>query len=122
VLWEFHQLLLELRATHERKNTTVVDLCESNLRETGPLGFLPKKDYSARMTTTFRLNSDELDASFIERLKALFPHQQIAIAVTEADETEYLLSDPERRERLLHSISNVEQGRNIVVPDQTMFQ
>ncbi len=74
------------------------------------------------MTTTFRLNADELDATFIERVKAAFPHQQIAIAVTESDETDYLLSDPERRERLLRSISNVEQGRNIVVPDQTIFQ
>jgi hypothetical protein len=74
------------------------------------------------MTTTFHLNTDELDATFIERVKAAFPHQRIAIEVTEADETEYLLSDPERRERLLRSIENVEHGRNIVIPDQAMFQ
>ena len=74
------------------------------------------------MTTTFHVNSDELDAAFIERVKAAFPHRQIAIAVTETDETDYLLSDPARRERLLRSIRNVEEGRDIVVPDQSIFQ
>jgi len=32
------------------------------------------------------------------------------------------LSDPERRERLLRAIEDVKAGRNIVVPDQSIFQ
>jgi hypothetical protein len=74
------------------------------------------------MMTTFHLNTDELDATFIERVKAAFPHQQIAIAVTEADETDRVMANPELRDRLLRAIDNVEHGRNIVVPDQTIFQ
>ena len=52
------------------------------------------------MTTTFHLNTDELDATFIERLKAAFPHQQIEIAVTEADETDRIMANTELRDRI----------------------
>ena len=74
------------------------------------------------MTTTYRLNADELDAAFVERVKAAFPHKTIEIAVTEADETDSLLSDPARRERLLRAAADVEAGRNIVVPEQDLFR
>lgn len=74
------------------------------------------------MTTTFHLNADELDATFIERIKAVFPHRQIEIAITEADETDSLLADPDRRERLLRALNDVEAGRNVVVPDQSLFE
>ena len=74
------------------------------------------------MTTTYQINADELDAGFVERVKAAFPHKLIEIAVTEADETSSLLSDPARRERLLRAAAEVEAGRNIVVPDQSLFQ
>ena len=74
------------------------------------------------MTTTYQINADQLDAGFIERVKAAFPHKLIEIAVTEADETSSLLSDPARRERLLRAAADVEAGRNIVVPDQGLFQ
>lgn len=36
--------------------------------------------------TTFRLSADELDQSFIERVKAMFRKKQIAIAVYEENE------------------------------------
>lgn len=74
------------------------------------------------MTATFHLRSEDLDAAFVERVKAAFPHKLIEIAVTEADETASLLSDPARRERLLRAVQDVEAGRNIVVPDQSLFQ
>jgi hypothetical protein len=38
------------------------------------------------MTTTFRLPADELDESFIERVKAMFRKKQIAIIVYEENE------------------------------------
>ena len=74
------------------------------------------------MTTAFQLNADELDASFVERVKAAFPHKLIEIVVTEADETASLLADPARRERLLRAAADVEAGRNLVEPDQGIFQ
>ncbi len=77
------------------------------------------------MTTTFAVNTDELDERFLASVKAMFPHQTVEIAVsnpTEMDETEYLLSTPANRERLLKAIADVEAGRNIVIPDQSLFR
>jgi len=74
------------------------------------------------MTASFQLHADELDAAFVERVKATFPHKLIEIVVTEADETASLLADPVRRERLLRVVADVEAGRNVVVPDQSIFQ
>mgnify|MGYP003393614379 CR=1 FL=1 len=40
----------------------------------------------------------------------------------EQDETEYLLSDPARKERLLRAIDDINHGRNLVTPDQSLFK
>ncbi len=74
------------------------------------------------MFTIYRLNADELDASFLESLKAAFRHKEIEIAVAETDETEYLLRSPANREKLLQAVADVGAGRNLVVPDQTIFR
>ncbi len=74
------------------------------------------------MTTTYRLHVDELDPTFVDRVKAEFPHKRIEIQIMEADETDDLLSDAERRERLLRAVADVEAGKNLVVPDQTQFR
>ena len=34
------------------------------------------------MSTTFRLNADELGPSFLDKIKAMFAHQHIRISVT----------------------------------------
>ena len=73
------------------------------------------------MFTIYRLNADELDAGFLESLKAAFPHKEIEIAVAEADETEYLLRSPANRDLLLRAVADVEAGCHLVVPDQTLF-
>ena len=77
------------------------------------------------MTTTFEVHTDQLDERFLASVKAMFPHRTVEIAVSEPlemDETEYLLSTPANRERLLKAIADVEAGRNIVVPDQSLFR
>ena len=84
--------------------------------------YFPARRSFAGTTTAYRLNADDLDAAFVERVKAAFPHKLIEIVVTEADETASLLADPELRERLLRAVADVEAGRNIVVPDQSLFQ
>ena len=73
------------------------------------------------MFTICRLNADELEANFLASLKAAFPHKDIEVAVTEADETEYLLRSPAHRERLLAAVADAKAERNVVEPDQTMF-
>jgi len=74
------------------------------------------------MQTTYPLNADELDVNILESIKAQFQHKEIEIIVMEHDETEYLLSSPANREALLRAVSDVEAGRNLVVPDQEQFQ
>jgi antitoxin YefM len=65
------------------------------------------------MTATFRLPAEELDQSFVERLKAMYREKQIAIVVYEEDETDYLMSTRSNREHLDQSIENIRQGKNL---------
>ena len=75
------------------------------------------------MQTTYQINTDELDDRFVASIKAAFPRRNVTIAVNdEADETEYLLSDPARKERLLRAIDDINHGRNLVTPDQSLFR
>jgi antitoxin YefM len=74
------------------------------------------------MHTIYQLNADELDQALLDSIKAQFKHKEIEISVSERDETEYLLRSPSNREYLLRAVEDVEEGRNIVVPDQEQFQ
>ena len=74
------------------------------------------------MTTIFQTTVEELDESFLESVRAAFKSGSIEISVTEADETAYLLRQPANRARLLRAVADIDAGRNVVTPDQTMFQ
>lgn len=74
------------------------------------------------MNAIYRVNADELDARFLESLKAAFQHKDIEIAVSETDETEYLLRSAANREHLLRAMADIEKGQNLVVPDQAQFR
>lgn len=74
------------------------------------------------METIYQLNADDLNEDFLEGLKASFKHKDIEIVVYERDQTSYLLRSPANRARLLEAITDIEQSRNIVVPDQEQFQ
>jgi antitoxin YefM len=74
------------------------------------------------MQTVYQLNADDLNEDFLEGLKTTFKHKEIEIVVYERDETAYLLHSPVSRARLLEAVADVEQNRNIVVPDQDQFQ
>ena len=50
------------------------------------------------MFTIYHANADELDAQFLDSVKAAFKHKQVEITVSEADETEYLLRSPANRQ------------------------
>ena len=67
------------------------------------------------MDTLIRANADEINASLIDFIKAAFKGKRIAVHIYEAvmDETEYLLSDPVARERLLKAVENVNNMRNL---------
>ena len=74
------------------------------------------------METIYQLNADDLNEDFLEGLKASFKHKEIEIVVYERDETSYLLRSSTNRARLLEAVTDIEQSRNIVVPDQEQFQ
>lgn len=68
------------------------------------------------METTFHLNANELNTDFLEAVKKLFGGKDIVISVTsKADTTEYLLSDPDRKDMLLKSIQEAESENLISV-------
>jgi antitoxin YefM len=75
-----------------------------------------------RMTTVFHTTAEELDESFLASVKAAFKGRAIEIAVTEDDETGYLLRHPANRERLLRAVADVDAGKNVMTPDQSQFQ
>jgi len=69
------------------------------------------------MEAVYRLNTRELENSFITSLRDAYPDQNIEITVRKQDETEYLCSSPANRERLEAAIENVKQGKNIITFD-----
>lgn len=74
------------------------------------------------MYAVYKMRADELDGSFLEKLKSLFKDREIEIAVSEADasgedETAYLLESPANRERLLRAIENIANDRDLVTVD-----
>lgn len=74
------------------------------------------------METIYHLNADDLNEDFLEGLKTSFRHKEIEIVVYERDETAYLLRSRANRDHLLGAIEDIEQNRNLVVPDQEQFQ
>ena len=62
------------------------------------------------MDTLLRGNANEIDNSLVTFIKSIFKGKKVAVQIYEDDtinETEYLLSDPIAKERLLSSIKNV---------------
>jgi hypothetical protein len=67
------------------------------------------------MDTLVRLKADEINNSLVEFIKSSFKGKKIAVHIyeDETDETEYLLSDPVTKKRLLESVENVKANRNL---------
>jgi antitoxin YefM len=74
------------------------------------------------MYTTYHLNVNELNNNFIKSIKQLFKDKDIEITVSDFDETEYLLSSPENKKRLLESLDNVNNRRNLIEVDSELFK
>lgn len=69
------------------------------------------------MQSVYRLNAEELDYQFFESLKSLFKNKEIEIAVSEVDETAYLMRSAANRRHLLQAIQNIEDGTNLITVD-----
>ncbi len=67
------------------------------------------------METTIRINSDNLSADIIEAIKKMFPHKNIEITINPADETEYILNNPEYAQELMERIEEYEIKQKTIV-------
>jgi len=77
------------------------------------------------MTATFKLRPEELDESFLEKLRALFTRTReinLTISDSEMDETQFLMSDPNDYERLLASIEQIRKGDGLVEFDPKTYR
>ena len=73
------------------------------------------------MQASFVLDSDELDHSFIDKLRSMFKDKRVELFISETDDTEYLSSSEANKEILVNSIANLESGHNTVVADSKLF-
>lgn len=74
------------------------------------------------MQASFILDSNELDYSFIDKLKVMFQNKRIELSISETDDTEYLRTSKTNKELLLTSIANIEKDQNLVIADTKLFQ
>lgn len=66
------------------------------------------------METTIKINTDAITPEFIEGIKKLFPHKTVEISIQEADETEYILSNPVYTQVLQDRIAEYEAKKKII--------
>ncbi len=71
--------------------------------------------------STYRLNADDLNASFIETIRTQFNHKEIEITIVEEDATEFLRSSPKNHERLLRSIERLNNRDGLIELDISNF-
>lgn len=66
------------------------------------------------METTIKINTDAITPEVIEGIKKLFPHKTVEISIQEADETEYILSNPVYTQVLQDRIAEYEAKKKII--------
>ena len=65
------------------------------------------------METTIRINTDNL-SSDIDGIRKVFPHKIVEITIKQADETEYILNDPEYAQDLTERIEEYEAKQKTI--------
>jgi len=70
------------------------------------------------MQSVYYLNTGELNLDFLQTIKMLFDNKNIQITINECiDETEYLMQSPANAKRLMQSVNNINNGKNLVEMD-----
>jgi hypothetical protein len=68
------------------------------------------------MTTTFHVNTEELNDEFLQKLKLTFGNKQLLITVEEdPDDTFFLLSTSENRNKFKQSLRELNSGDVITI-------
>ncbi len=69
------------------------------------------------MTTTYHVSGEELNDEFLQKLKNTFGKKQLLITVEEdEDDTFYLLSTKENRDKFKQSLKELNNGELVSVP------
>jgi len=63
------------------------------------------------MVTTYKLNTKDLQSTFIDSVRTAYPDQVVEIQIRQEDETEYLLATPANRERMEQVLREEEKGK-----------
>jgi hypothetical protein len=74
------------------------------------------------MQANFILDSNELDNSFLDKLREMFKNKRIELSVTESDDTVYLGASKANKELLSASIANIENGEDLIIADKKLFK
>ena len=73
------------------------------------------------MTSTYRLNVNELSMDLLSSIRATFKDKEVEITVTEAvDETDYLLSSEKNKSSLHESLRSLEEGNGVTFTVQEL--
>lgn len=73
------------------------------------------------MTSTYRLNVNELSMDLLSSIRAAFKDKEVEITVTEAmDETDYLLSTEKNKSTLNESTFSLENGEGVTFTIQEL--
>ena len=63
------------------------------------------------MVTTYKLNTRDLEETFINSIRTTYPDKIVEIQVREQDETEFLLSTPANREHMEKVLLEAKEGK-----------
>jgi hypothetical protein len=66
------------------------------------------------METSIKINTDNLCHEFLEGIKAMFPHKMVEITIQPADETEYILNNPEYAQELMERIEEYDSKKQTI--------
>ena len=66
------------------------------------------------METTIRINTDMLTQDIVDGIKKMFPHKTVDITIQNADETEYILSNPAYANELTARIEEYEAKKEVI--------
>jgi len=68
------------------------------------------------MTATFHISADELNDEFLLKLKSIFGKKQLLITIEEdEDDTFYLLSTAENRNKFKQSLKELKEGEVVTI-------
>jgi hypothetical protein len=74
------------------------------------------------MIATYHINADELNIEVFEGIKNTFKNKNIQIVVFESDDVPTFTSSNILSDEIIDRIDDIENKRNLIIPNQEVFQ